>query len=199
MSPDTSKNIFSVPCIEVCNWFKWLKKSANNSTLTSYLSLNHSARLWFCSFKKAPISLRRLATFSRSFFVIINGCSERTKTRCIVPPSRHTKHQTNEYIRVGIWCDWQQIRFWNLSLLEACSQPDFLGEEDNTINKQKVFLFHETRKALFGSNHGWSTIGTSRHAASPRKLINEGSTFWSTLLLWFVWQVKKEIVPRSPQ
>ena len=60
---NTSKNILSFPCMEMFNGFKWLEKSATNNNLAIHsFSLNQLTSSCFCSFKKEPTILCRIAT-----------------------------------------------------------------------------------------------------------------------------------------
>ena len=71
----------------------------------------------FCSFNNAPVSLR--GPLSPAPFLMeswANGCSNETNAHCVLPPSRYTKHQINECVMDGFWCDWQQRKYiWKLS------------------------------------------------------------------------------------
>jgi len=128
-----SKSILSILCLEMFNWFKRMKKSPKNRYLVIHmLSYNRSAKLWFSSFNKEPVSLR--VPLSQHLSSWANGYSNETNAHCVLPPSRHTKDQIDVRVRDGIWCDWEQMKYISKlmsDLLKFFAAKFILGEEGN--------------------------------------------------------------------
>jgi len=100
--------------------------------------------------------------------MLANGCSNETNVHCVLPPS-HTKHQINECVRDGIWCNWQQMKYISKlmsDILKFLSLPNIFSVK-KTTTISCFFLFHKP----FRSHHGGSTIGSNRHAVILRKLM----------------------------
>ena len=113
--------------------------------------MNRSAKLWFCSFNNAPVSLR--GPLSPAPFLMSQWIFKWNKRPMCSAPSRHTKHGINKYARDGFWCGWQQMEstFKNCQIfLHFFAVWFFLGEDNN--NKCLnifVFLFHEFIKPIW--------------------------------------------------
>jgi len=78
--------------------FSNVKKSAKNRYLAPHLlSLNRWAKFWFCSFDKAPVSLRGPLS-PTSFLMIAHRCSNWTNVP-VLPSPPQAKHQINECVK----------------------------------------------------------------------------------------------------
>jgi len=97
------KVVYLFYCMELFSWFKRIKNHLKNiwqstccwwtvqQSYDSVLSITH----WCHCMEHSP---RHLSSWA-------NECSNETNVHCVLPPSRHTKHQTNECMMDGFWCD----------------------------------------------------------------------------------------------
>jgi len=119
-----------------------------------------------------------------------NRCSNETNVHSVLQPSRHTKHQINEWAMDGFWCDWQQVKsILKLSDLKFLRFYFFLSEEDNKYPNIFGFLFHKFIK------HFWFLSCLKHHRHKRSESAKADVPQWRNLLSWpflflrYVWQV----------
>jgi len=120
---DSSKIISPFPCVELFSWFKRIEKSSIaiwaiwQSTCCQWIVKQNCDSVLLIIYRCHCVrhSPQHLSSSA-------SGCSNEINVHCVLPPSRHTKHQINECVMDGSWFDWQQMKYiWKLSDLKFLS------------------------------------------------------------------------------